>query len=240
MRENEIKHDVDVNVELPVIANHVIKEQPMQSEEIKSNPVPLAASEVQNNNPNIIGNTAFTNIENKKYFKMNSELAGRVAAELENQDMSFSGRINGGSTTLTIGAADVIQYMGIVKSVNSQERETPEKPSNVIGNTDYRDIEDRKYTNVDSSIADSVSAELNKQGVKFRGLVNDNNKTTFTTSLADVDKVKAAVDNVKGVIKSVKKLSLADRFSEKKEQMAQTNANREKPDKSVRTRVEAL
>jgi preprotein translocase subunit SecD len=104
----------------------------------------------------------------------------------------------------------------------------------------YRNIVEKKHTNVDSNIADFVRAELNKQGVKYSGLINDNNKTTFTTSFEDSDKVKAAVEKVKTAVKGVRKPNLTDRLSEKKEQAARLNANREKPDKTAKSRGEEL
>jgi len=93
----------------------------------------------------------------------------------------------------------------------------PPKPQ-IIGNSAYRDIPDKKYTNVDSVLAYKVAAALEAHGVKFSGRVSDNNKTTITVSAADVEKVNAVIKDVKSPEKSI-----TDSIKEKQE------ANKSKP-----------
>jgi len=104
---------------------------------------------------NIIGNVEYSAIEDKQYFRLNSDTAQKVAEKLTEQNVPFSGRINGDKTTLTIGKADVESYKAIMTEIKGQAKETPkqektveapEKPkkSNIIGNVEYKSIENTK------------------------------------------------------------------------------------------------
>lgn len=167
---------------------------------------------------NITGNTKYADIDDKKYFKLETAVALAVAAELEKQGIPFSGRKNEKTTTLTISGADVDKFKAIGKEVNAEiktQNMTVEKPvtavekpetkvkSNIIGNTKYTDIEDKKFFNVKSDIADKMSAGMESKGVKFSGKVNDNNITTFTVSATDVDKFKAVEKEITAQNKAV-------------------------------------
>jgi antirestriction protein ArdC len=88
--------------------------------------------------------------------------------------------------------------------------EKAEQKSNIIGNTEYKDIADKAFFNVASATAVKIAAELETKGVKFSGKVNDNNKTTFTLEKADTDVFRE-------VEKAIK---------------AQEKADKPKPDKS--------
>jgi antirestriction protein ArdC len=159
---------------------------------------------------NIIGNTKYADISEKSYFKLETAVALLLATKLESENISFSGRKGNEFITLTVETADVEKVRAIEKDVKaeikattninintniqnsqvlSQQPETTNK-SNIIGNTKYADIENKKFFNVDSSVADNISAELEKQGIKFSGKISDNNKTTFTLSEVDVNKFR--------------------------------------------------
>ncbi|MDR2559919.1 MAG: DUF3849 domain-containing protein, partial [Oscillospiraceae bacterium] len=77
-------------------------------------------------NPNIIGNTSFKDIADKKYMKMDTAVALRVADELEKQGIKFSGRVGGEKTTLTINATDVEICRAIAKGIREANITTPE------------------------------------------------------------------------------------------------------------------
>lgn len=72
---------------------------------------------------NIIGNTAYADIEDKQYFRLKSSTAEKVAEKLTEQKVPFSGRINGDKTTLTIGKADVDSYKAIIAEVTGKAKE---------------------------------------------------------------------------------------------------------------------
>ena len=67
---------------------------------------------------------------------------------------------------------------------------TPQKQSNIIGNTPYKDIAEKEYCKVDNKIAGEIQSALESQGIKFSGRVNKST-TTFTVDKSDVGKFRA-------------------------------------------------
>lgn len=74
----------------------------------------------------VIGNTAYKDIQNRHYQKLETDLALKVANELHQNGIHFSGRIYGRSTTITIDSADKQEFERIVRDVvnvrNSYQR----------------------------------------------------------------------------------------------------------------------
>jgi uncharacterized protein YunC (DUF1805 family) len=105
-----------------------------------------------------------------------------------------------------LGVTEIAQEKPIESGVlTSETRNIPENNGTVyqdkpFGNTPYYAISVKVYTNVDNEIVDKVRAKLESQSVKFSGKKRDNNKTTFTTSPDDVDKLKAIIVQIKGDI----------------------------------------
>ena len=160
---------------------------------------------------NIIGNVEYSTIEDKQYFRLNSDTAQKVAEKLTEQNVPFSGRINGDKTTLTIGKADVESYKAVMAEVKGQAKESPkqdktvkapEKPkkSNIIGNTEYKSIENKQYFKLDTDKAQKVAEKLTEQSIPFSGRVTGEN-TTLTIGKANVESYKAVVAEVTGNVK---------------------------------------
>lgn len=165
---------------------------------------------------NIIGNTAYADIEDKQYFRLKSSTAEKVAEKLTEQKVPFSGRINGDKTTLTIGKENVEKYYAVVDEIKGQTKEAPEqkkaepeqkapkpKKNNIIGNTAYTDILDKSYAKLGTEKALAVADILDKQGVKFSGRT-DGDKTTLTISKADMPKYKEALASVNKALSAQK------------------------------------
>lgn len=165
---------------------------------------------------NIIGNTAFSSIEDKQYFRLKSSTAEKVADYLTGQNIPFSGRINGDKTTITVSEKNVPDYknavaeaMGKDKAEPKQEQsQTETKKPDIIGNTPYKSIPDKSFVKLSTEKALAVASILNEQGVKFSGRT-DGDKTTLTISKADMDSYKSAV-------KSLEQDKIADDFPEPK------------------------
>ena len=167
---------------------------------------------------NIIGNTAYADIEDKQYFRLKSSTAEKVAEKLTEQNVAFSGRINGDKTTLTIGKADVDSYKAIIAEVTGKAKDNPTqeqpkaeteqkapkpKKNNIIGNTAYTDIPDKSYAKLGTEKALAVADILDKQGVKFSGRT-DGDKTTLTISKPDMPKYKEAFASVNKALSAQK------------------------------------
>lgn len=165
---------------------------------------------------NIIGNTAFSAIEDKQYFRLKSNTAEKVADYLTDKNVPFSGRINGDKTTITVSEKNVPDYknavaeaMGKDKAEPKQEQsQTETKKPDIIGNTPYKSISDKSFVKLSTEKALAVASILDEQGVKFSGRT-DGDKTTLTISKADMDSYKSAV-------KSLEQEKIADGFPEPK------------------------
>jgi len=165
---------------------------------------------------NIIGNTAFSSIEDKQYFRLKSSTAEKVADYLTDKNIPFSGRINGDKTTITVSEKNVPDYknavaeaMGKDKAEQKQEQsQTETKKPDIIGNTPYKAIPDKSFVKLSTEKALVVASILDEQGIKFSGRT-DGDKTTLTISKADMDSYKSAV-------KSLEQDKIADSFPEPK------------------------
>lgn len=163
---------------------------------------------------NIIGNTAYADIEDKQYLRLKSSTAEKVAEKLTEQNIPFSGRINGDKTTLTISKANIDSYKAIIAEVTGKAKETPtqeqpkaepeqDKPKtdkNIIGNVDYKSISDKQYFKLDTQTATKVAEKLTEQEIPFSGRINGD-KTTLTIGKENVEKYNAVVDEIKGQTK---------------------------------------
>ena len=67
----------------------------------------------------VIGNTAYKDIQNRHYQKLETDLALKVANELHQNGIRFSGRIYDHSTTITIDSADKQEFERIVQDIVS-------------------------------------------------------------------------------------------------------------------------
>lgn len=79
------------------------------------------------NSSDIIGNTVYRYIKQKTYHKYDTETAKKIASELENNGVKFSGKINGESTTLTISKFDLEKFKEIEDKVANGESEKLQK-----------------------------------------------------------------------------------------------------------------
>lgn len=168
----------------------------------------------------IIGNTKYSDIEDKKFFNIDSANADNVSAALEVMGVKFNGKVNDNNiTTFTVSAADADKFNEAVKLANNHkespikqasEKSEAEAALSIIGNTSYKDIADKKYFKIDTVIAEKVAAELESQGIKFSGRIAGD-KTTLTIGNADVDKYKAVFNVVKN---AEAELKVADNMPE--------------------------
>lgn len=165
---------------------------------------------------NIIGNTAFSSIEDKQYFRLKSSTAEKVAEYLTDNNIPFSGRINGDKTTITVSEKNVPDYKNAVAEAMGKDKAEPKreqsqaetKKPDIIGNTPYKVISDKSFVKLSTEKALAVASILDEQGVKFSGKT-DGDKTTLTISKADMDSYKSAV-------KSLEQDKIADSFPEPK------------------------
>lgn len=79
----------------------------------------------------VIGNTAYRDIQNRHYQKLETDLALKVANELQQNGIHFSGRIYDKSTTITIDSADKQEFERIVREVVNVRNRYQRKLENI-------------------------------------------------------------------------------------------------------------
>ncbi|MDR2532339.1 MAG: DUF3849 domain-containing protein [Oscillospiraceae bacterium] len=140
---------------------------------------------------NIIGNTPYIEIADKKYFKMDNKIADKFQAELEAGGIKYSGSVNKNkkTTTFTVAGADEERVRKIEATVNPQKAMEEKKPDkgDIFGNVKYSEIKDKAHFPVDSTLSFKITAALDEKGIKFSGKDSDNNKSVFTLEKADTD-----------------------------------------------------
>jgi len=148
----------------------------------------------------LIGNTPFKDIPDKQYMRVDTSLTEQIVGKLNEQDIHFSGKINGDKTTFTISKADTDAFRAIEKEVKAaakEERAKPEKAaeqrSDIIGNTAYKEIPDKKFVKLPSEVVPDITAKMEAAGIQFSGRINGDS-TTLTVSKADLRKVNSIID----------------------------------------------
>lgn len=133
----------------------------------------------------LIGNTPYKEIPEKQYMSVDTILTERISAKLNEQDIHFSGKIKGDKTTFTISKADVDTFRAIEKEVRAAAKEERESPENtrpdIIGNTPYGEIADRKFIKIPTEKVPEITEKLNTAGIKFSGRISGES-TTITVS----------------------------------------------------------
>ncbi len=196
--------------------------------ETPAKPAPKSVSATAN--PNVIGNTPYTELggkyELKYYTNLKNRHAENIAKALDESGIKFSGMKKGDVTTITINKADIAAYEAVVKNViagygqNKSEEihadRIPAKPvqqsvspaeksdKTDIGNTPYEEMGDKSelqvYRNLKPRHAENIAAQLNADGVKFSG-VKIGTVAAIAVKKTDIPKYEAAVEKVKASYK---------------------------------------
>lgn len=143
-------------------------------------------------NMNIIGNTEYKYMPKKSYFKTDRDVALKMAELLEREGIKFSGRIyaNSDTATLTVSEPDMVRLKAINQQViamrSSIAKSEPPKDKEIIGNTEYKNIQQRHYifSKATPEQYKKLQPYLDEQGVQYSGLIR-NDKVMFTVSECD-------------------------------------------------------
>ncbi len=187
------------------------------NEVVSSNTAPTAEKA---KNSNIIGNTPYKDIAEKKYLKIQTSQLPTVEKFLEGANIPYSGRKTGKSTTITVGEKDYMQLCNYVNELTGKTVPANEvqRDKNIIGNTDYKDIADKYFVRMSADKATEIAAKLEKYGIKFSGLI-EGEKATITINKADKEAFKELMISPEEVLKSFRnELTVAQTEYEKAEQ----------------------
>ncbi len=136
---------------------------------------------------NIIGNTPYKDIPDKSYLKIQTSLLPAIEKMLAKENIAYSGRKTGKTTTITVSENDyslLSDFVTAQKVINDMSEKSAKQNSNIIGNTEYKDIPDKFFIRMSASKAQEIAAALEANGLRFSGRI-DGDKATLTISKAD-------------------------------------------------------
>lgn len=130
---------------------------------------------------NIIGNTPYRNIQNKKYIDSTAEYIGKLADFLDKEQIPYSGRISDYKSTITvIGDENFKRASEILDKIKA------ENPRRFIGNTQYKYIRDKRIISMDADVVDKIAARLDSEHIMYSGIV-EGEKGRITVSGSEIE-----------------------------------------------------
>lgn len=141
---------------------------------------------------NIIGNTPYRNIQNKKYIDSTAEYIGKLADFLDKEQIPYSGRISEYKSTITVSGDENFRKVNEIL-----DRIKSENPRRFIGNTQYKYIRDKRIIPMDADIADKIAARLDSEHIMYSGIV-EGERGRITVSGSEIEAL------VKGYIEQEK------------------------------------
>lgn len=160
---------------------------------------------------NIIGNTPYRNIQNKKYIDSTAEYIGKLADFLEKEQIPYSGRISEYKSTITVSGEENFK-----RASEILDRIMSENPRRFIGNTQYKYIRDKRIIPMDADIVDKIAARLDSEHIMYSGIV-EGEKGRITVSGSEIEAlVKGYIEQERnGYTKGSFEISLtSDAFDE--------------------------
>ncbi len=130
---------------------------------------------------NIIGNTPYRNIQNKKYIDSTAEYIGKLADFLEKEQIPYSGRISEYKSTITVSGEENFK-----RASEILDRIKSENPRRFIGNTQYKYIKDKRIIPIDADIVDKIAARLDSEHIMYSGIV-EGEKGRITVSGSEIE-----------------------------------------------------
>ena len=130
---------------------------------------------------NIIGNTPYRNIQNKKYIDSTAEYIGKLADFLDKEQIPYSGRINEYKSTITVSGEENFK-----RASEILDRIKAENPRRFIGNTQYKYIRDKRIISMDADVVDKIAARLDSEHIMYSGIV-EGEKGRITVSGSEIE-----------------------------------------------------
>lgn len=130
---------------------------------------------------NIIGNTPYRNIQNKKYIDSTAEYIGKLADFLDKEQIPYSGRISEYKSTITVSGDE--NFKRASEILNNIKAENPRR---FIGNTQYKYIRDKRIISMDADVVDKIAARLDSEHIMYSGIV-EGEKGRITVSGSEIE-----------------------------------------------------
>ena len=130
---------------------------------------------------NIIGNTPYRNIQNKKYIDSTAEYIGKLADFLDKEQIPYSGRISDYKATITVSGDENFK-----RASEILDKIKAENPRRFIGNTQYKYIRDKRIISMDADVVDKIAARLDSEHIMYSGIV-EGEKGRITVSGSELE-----------------------------------------------------
>lgn len=161
---------------------------------------------------NHFGTIPYNEINDKKFLiKVSENHIDNLKASLENNQIKYSGvKKDNGTYTITVDGWDNLKKAReLYNGVKTQEitKSVSKSKSNVIGNKNYNDIDNKTYINGSTGVIKEMAKELKDKGIEFSGKYSGKHSTLT---------VDGKNEDVKNFIAECKKVEAwADKFSVK-------------------------
>ena len=184
-------------------------------------------------NPNVIGNTPYTELGEKSELKyitgLNSRHADNIAAQLDADGVRFSGLRKGdGTTTITINKADMSCYEAaeqkVKESYRTASKDKYEHTDTPLPSKAPTEKTEKVYYNgLKNRHADNVIKQLEADGIEY-SVYHKGTVTNIGIKKADVPRYEAAVEKVKASYRA------ADDMVADKPKVPKTTVPEKRPD----------
>ena len=137
---------------------------------------------------NIIGNTNYRELKDKRYIDSTADNIRMLAERLTAENIPFSGRINDYKATITVdGDAALERAKALLEELIRQH---PEHQRTFIGNTKYRYIADKRTVSCTAAEANALDEYFKRNKKPFSGVIDSETNARITVS-GDADLLTA-------------------------------------------------
>lgn len=139
----------------------------------------------------LIGNTEYNSIKEKAYINGKQEDIMRLADELEQNGINYSGRISEYRSAITVEATERRKAIEIMNTiVRKSENISNNSEKNIIGNTEYRYIANKRYIKGETEAMLRAADRLTAENIPFSGKKNGNTVTLTVSGDEMQERVK--------------------------------------------------
>ena len=116
---------------------------------------------------------------------------------LNDVGIQFSATIGDYKQTVTVSKAYAQRAGEILSSLTAEMNGKTALNRNIIGNTAYKDIADKRYIRTDIDTARAAADILENRGIRFSGLVREKNATITVSGDENAAAVRSVIENMK-------------------------------------------
>ncbi|MBQ4486056.1 MAG: DUF3848 domain-containing protein, partial [Oscillospiraceae bacterium] len=118
--------------------------------------------------------------------------------KLNEAGIPFSATLGDYKQTVTVNKSDRERAEGILYSLNAAQEQPAQSRRNIIGNTDYGKITDKRYIKTDADTARKIAEQIgNSNELRFSGLIRGNTATITVSGDENAAAVRSMIENMK-------------------------------------------